>query len=397
MSTQSLQLLAVGFSARWMQESAFRGGLRSHAVDFFADADTRRFGPVTKVARWREVPRVAATLRPEAILVGAGFETQLAIVKRLRAVAPLFNSTAVSALASRNPVQWAAALQKSGLLIPRMVPQLARGFTEEELGKGRWLVKSRRSAGGNRVRVWKHVAPQSLGGDRLARGEYLQQRIEGEPYSLLFWLQPCQRCCLGVFRQLCGVAALGAKPFQFAGAVGPLPFDAKRAALIQGVGDQLYAELGLTGLIGVDLIQSSEGLFAIEINPRPTATAELWERAFSNQSLVKALWESHAGKLERGLSVDGAIRAVHGKGILYWRESRPLIVNQSRADIFQRAWLEGWLKDLPAEGTLIEPGEPVATVFAEGVSEEVVRAELLSRADKLRIQLVGGGAPTDDL
>jgi len=387
MSTQTLPLLSVGFSARWMQESAFRAGLRCHAVDFFADADTCEFGPVTKVVSWRDVPRIAAALRPETILIGSGFETQPAIVKRLRGVAPLLNSSAESVSVSRNPARWGPVLESAGLRVPRMLTRLSPGSMAEPLSADRWLLKNRYSAGGNRVRAWEPAEFQSIGSNPLARGDYLQQRIEGQPHSLLFWLQPNQRRLLGFFRQLCGEASLGAKPFQFAGAVGPLPIDAKHAALFQRVGDQLYSEIGLTGLVGVDLIHSGEGWFAIEINPRPTATADLWERAFPNQSLVKALWETHAGRLEAELIGNPASSELHGKGILYWRESRALMVDRARASWFRQSWQDGWLKDLPAEGSSIEPGAPVATVYAQGTSEEAVRAELFTRADALRNQL----------
>ncbi|MFM7564589.1 MAG: ATP-grasp domain-containing protein [Planctomycetota bacterium] len=390
MSTQTLQLLVVGFSARWLQESASRGGLRSRAVDFFADADTGEHGPVSKVSSWRDVPRLAASWKPEAIIVGGGFETQPAMVKRLRAVAPLLNCSTESCLASRDPRRWSAPLESAGLRVPRMLVEAKSEEIREESDRGEWLVKNRYSAGGNRVRQWKRVEDILARKGRRARGEYLQQRIEGEPYSLLFWLQPGQRLCLGFFRQLCGEASLGAKPFQFVGAIGPLPVDTEEVVLFQRVACTLADDLGLSGLVGVDLIRSAHGLFAIEINPRPTATAELWELAFSNQSLVGKLWEARAGRLlnPEWIAADSN-NGMKGKAVVYWREERPLIVDSPRADLFRRAWLDGWLKDLPAEGTTIEAGEPVATVFASGLSCAEVRTKLQSRVDNLLKELTG--------
>lgn len=394
MKTSKLQLLAVGFSARWLQESAFLGGLRSHAIDFFADADTCEFGPVSRIARWRDVPRVAASLLPEAILIGSGFETQPAMVRKLRAVAPLLNTTRESRLASRDPRCWAPVLQSAGLRVPKMRAEAFRGSAEQTdclaepaLGSPQWLVKHRYSAGGNGVREWSPLIAAGECHVSLARGEYLQQRIEGEPHSLLFWLQPDQRSCLGFFRQLCGDAALGAKPFQFAGAIGPLPIDAPQTALFQRVAESLFAELGLRGLVGVDLIQAGTHWYAIEINPRPTATTELWERAFPGQSLVGKLWESHAGGRDARLVVPGANGPVQGKAILYWNAPQSLLIDAQRARRLRQGWLDGWLKDIPGEGATIEPGEPVATVFATGPSAAGVRAELQTRADSLRRDL----------
>jgi predicted ATP-grasp superfamily ATP-dependent carboligase len=389
MSTQTLQLLVVGFSARWLQESAFRGGLRSRAVDFFADADTGELGPVCKVSSWRDVPRLAASWKPEAIIVGGGFETQPAMVKSLRAVAPLLNCSTESCLASRDPRRWSAPLESAGLRVPRMLVEAKSEEFLKEAERGEWLVKNRYSAGGNRVRQWKLVEDSLVGKGRLTRGEYLQQRIEGEPYSLLFWLQPDQRLCLGFFRQLCGEASLGAKPYQFVGAVGPLPVDAEEVVLFQRVAGTLADDLGLSGLVGVDLIRSAQGLFAIEINPRPTATAELWERACSNQSLIGKLWEARAGGLNSDWRVADSDRGLHGKAVVCWRESRPLVVDSIRAGLFRRAWMDGWLKDLPAEGTTILNGEPLATVFAYGESCPAVRAALQTRVDNLLKELTG--------
>jgi predicted ATP-grasp superfamily ATP-dependent carboligase len=143
-------------------------------------------------------------------------------------------------------------------------------------------------------------------------------------------------------------------------------------------------------LVGVDLIRSAHGLFAIEINPRPTATAELWERASSNQSLIGKLWEARAGRLlNPEWSAADSNYGMKGKAVVYWREERPLIVDFPRAGLFRRAWLDGWLKDLPAEGTTIEAGEPVATVFASGLSCAEVRTKLQSRVDNLLKELTG--------
>lgn len=397
MKTSKLQLLVVGFSARWLQESAFLGGLRSHAVDFFADADTCQYGPVSRVARWRDVPQVAASLNPEAILIGSGFETQPATVRRLGALAPLLNTGRESRMASRDPGRWAPVLRAAGLQLPKMQAGSSRDLSAPTLPLGQqsresldWLVKHRYSAGGNGVREWP---PMTAAGDRrgsLARGEYLQQRIAGEPHSLLFWLQPDQRSCLGFFRQLCGDAALGAKPFQFAGAIGPLPVDDRQSARFQRVAEALFADLGLRGLIGVDLICVGESCFAIEINPRPTATAELWERAFPGQSLIGKLWEAHAGGRDARLASNAVSAAIHGKAILYWSGPRSLLIDAGQAERFRQAWLDGWLKDLPAEGTTIEPGQPVATVFAVGPDAEGVRAELQTRVDALRRELERG-------
>jgi predicted ATP-grasp superfamily ATP-dependent carboligase len=389
MSTQTLQLLVVGFSARWLQESASRGGLRSRAVDFFADADTAEFGPVSKVSSWRDVPRLAASWRPEAIIVGGGFETQPAMVKRLRAVAPLLNCSTESSLASRDPRRWSTTLESTGLLVPRMLVGAIPEEFREESARDEWLVKNRYSAGGNRVREWKRVKYSRARRGRLTRGEYLQRRIEGDPCSLLFWLQSGQRLCLGYFRQLCGEASLGAKPFQFSGAIGPLPVDTEEAVLFQCVADALADELGLSGLVGVDLIRSAQGLFAIEINPRPTATAELWERAYSNQSLIRKLWEARAVRLNPEWSVADSNSELHGKAVLYWQEAQPLVVDSNAAGLFRRAWLAGWLKDLPAEGATIVNGEPVATVFASGRSCTAVRAELQTQVDNLLKELTG--------
>jgi predicted ATP-grasp superfamily ATP-dependent carboligase len=389
MSTQSLQLLVVGFSARWLQESASRGGLRSHAVDFFADADTREFGPVSQVSSWRDVPRVAASLIPEAMIVGGGFETQPAMVKRLRGIAPLLNCSTESSLASRDPLRWSDSLKSAGLLVPRMLIGATSQEFRDESVRGEWLVKNRYAAGGNRVREWNRVQANSNPSVRLARGEYLQQRIEGEPCSLLYWLQPSQRVCLGFFRQLCGESSLGANPFQFAGAIGPLPIAAEETLLFQRLADTLSADLGLSGLVGIDLIRSAQGFFAIEINPRPTATAELWERAFPNQSLIGKLWEARAGRLNPEWSEGDWSHELHGKAILYWRGAQPIVVDEVRAGLFRQAWLDGWLKDLPAAGTLIDPGAPMATFFASGLSYPAVRAELQARVDRLLQELTG--------
>src|SRR5207249_313535 len=81
---------------------------------------------------------------------------------------------------------------------------------------GRWLVKPVAGAGGAGIRfAGPHVRTSR-------RRVYLQEFIDGEPFSAVFLADSGGCRLLGVTRQLVGEPWLHATPFRYGGSIGPL-------------------------------------------------------------------------------------------------------------------------------------------------------------------------------
>ena len=295
------------------------------------------------------------------------------LVGQLAQIRPLWGNSADVLRRVRHPQLVAAALRGQGLLGP------AVAFDAHQLCReGSWLRKSLRSSGGAQVSRWDRSAPTgSLGED-----EYFQEFVEGLACSAVFVGSGRKAVLLGVTRQLIGVRWSGGDGFRYCGSVGPLTLPNAVAENFVRIGAVLAHEFELAGLFGVDAIVNAEGVWPVEVNPRYTASVEILERAFGIRAMGLHVAACQAGELP----APHAVSRQHpcGKAILF-------ATNRVEITADFEAGLEAdvsspWpaLADLPARGTIIEPGWPILTVFAEAASEREVLDALRRQAARIR-------------
>jgi predicted ATP-grasp superfamily ATP-dependent carboligase len=134
--------------------------------------------------------------------------------------------------------------------------------------------------------------------------------------------------------------------------------------------DRLVRVTGLRGLAGLDFLLDGDRITALEINPRPTATFELYDDDFP-AGLVP--W--HLASFERPVPEFGALlgrgagthRAI---GVVYARDPVTIPGNAS---------FPSWCRDLPCTGSTIAAGAPVLSVFAEAASSDEAEREIDQR------------------
>jgi predicted ATP-grasp superfamily ATP-dependent carboligase len=171
------------------------------------------------------------------------------------------------------------------------------------------------------------------------------------------------------------IEARGEAPFCYAGAVGSILVDGRLRARTQACLDRLVRVTGLRGLAGVDFVLDDGEPVAIEINPRPTATFDLYDDDF-----VEGLVHWHMLSFERPIP-DFARRPGRGGGrcralgIVY--ADRPVRIP---AD----ATFPDWCRDLPCAGTTVATGAPVLSVFAEAQTSEAAGRLLDARSEAVR-------------
>ena len=370
--TASLTILGV--SVRAAAQAARRAGFLPHSIDLFADLDTREAGSTCKVARYPDgfLPALDES-PPSAWMYTGGLENYPTLVGKLAERRPLLGNPAAVLLRVRDPVQL------SGFL-------LAEGFRYPQVGLSefadRRVFKPLRSGGGRGVQLI------TAGSGQLVPKDCYQQRfIEGRSISALFVAAPQHCRLLGATSQLTGKDFGLPEPFAYVGSLAPLTCSSDVLAELYRLGSKLADHFQLRGLFGVDLILRNEELWVLEVNPRLTASAEVAELAIGCNPVALHVAACEGGQsfdsLKRASPNKGGLPLMHGKCIVYARTHG--VARESYSELIAR-WqqcAETLIADLPQEGARFSPGEPIATVFANGTSEAEVVGLLRERADQV--------------
>jgi len=393
----SPHVLVAGVSTRAAAESAARAGFRVTAIDAFGDLDQHPLVAAHMLERKfsaHAAARAARGIECDSVAYLSSFENHPKAVATLARGRTLWGNTPAVLRRVRDPLALARALRERGFVVPAVRSNLEPGTMNREPGtvnrEPPWLVKPLSSGGGRRVRRWSP-------GTRLSRGCYLQEFIEGAPGSVVFAAAGGCSVPLGISRQLVGDGAFGATGYQYCGSI-LMPYDdtdGDAAALSAAVA----AEFGLAGVNGIDFISRGGRAYAVEVNPRWSASMELVELAYG-----VSVFGAHAAACAHGQLPDfdlgSAQRRAHvlGKAVVFARQD--VVVGDTST------WLPAVpdspdppdlpdspdlpdrpdppaLRDIPKAGEHIAAGQPVCTVFASGDSVTGCHAALVERARRV--------------
>ncbi|MEY4413106.1 MAG: hypothetical protein RIQ53_399 [Pseudomonadota bacterium] len=303
-----LRLAVLGLSARQLAERAREEGCEVVlAADLFGDADTRRASrrwcdlrlqadetvqPGLEAGLQLSEPGFAAALRQARAagaagwLAGAGFEAQPRLLALGARLLPLFGTPPLAQQAVRRPQAFFGLLARHGLPHPDWLPLPATDEEIAALGSG-WLLKQAHASGGAHVRRWQLGEPAPAAG--WAEGSYLQCHMPGQPMSATFVADGHVAELLGYNRQI--VAGRGARPWRFAGVIGPLPVPAAVRSVIEQALAVLVPAFGLRGLCSLDFLWDGHGLpQLLEVNARPPASLALYPQAAPLSAHLAACW-----------------------------------------------------------------------------------------------------------
>ena len=281
----------------------------------------------------------------------------------------------------RDPWLVARALRARRIPVPAVGAVPANAVEATVAGEvERWLVKPRASGGGHGVRVWEHSTSTDRGFPRRC---YLQELIEGTPGSVMFVAAEGRAMPLGIFRQLIGEPAFGAKDYQYCGNIlasaddPPFAHDqvlVERACMLASA---IAEEFDLVGVNGIDFVARGGVPYPTEVNPRWSASMELAERAydvsvFGMHASACSIGTLPQFDLMKARRSGGAI----GKAVVFAR--RDVVMGDTRA------WLgDATVRDVPHPGERIPAGRPVCTVFANGADSTACHAALVERAQRV--------------
>ena len=145
-------LLIVGASGRAAAASAIRAGFDPFVIDLFADADTKRLGPVLRCP-FADYPHgflsLAKQAPPGPWMYTGGLENHPNVVAAISETRPLWGHSPVQFADLRDPFRLFSILHVRGYRCPQVCPFAAHP-------SGRWLVKKFNSGGGRGIAEYSH-------------------------------------------------------------------------------------------------------------------------------------------------------------------------------------------------------------------------------------------------
>jgi hypothetical protein len=267
------------------------------------------------------------------------------------------------------------------------VPETSKSFVDlrEKLGteSSRILRKPYKSGGGYRIREYRS---NSWNEGQIDSDYYFQEYLEGKPCSAVFLANGESAVLLGISEQLIGEQRLGAHGFKYSGniVVEAEPAVLKEAERISSLLTKMFS---LKGLNGFDFILKEGQIFFIELNPRYTASMELFANSTEKTLFSlhrnafdgilpgpKVSYEGIASKVPDIPAAGALIPGSHAKGILYAR--RNLLIEKELIPFFMK-YSHGYgrdfvLKDVPEKGERIDRHNPVCSVLVGKVKRKEV-------------------------
>ena len=369
-------LAVAAISARMMAEAAAQGGFEVVALDLFGDRDTRQ-----ACAEWLPIGtpkhcRIDAELTLRALrglarrgevagwVAGSGFEGLPALLEQGAAILPLIGTAAAAVRRVRDPLAF------FGFLDSVRIGHPATRAAAPPDGDG-WLLKNASGTGG-----W-HIRPAMRRPDVVVPEHgYFQRRVPGLAMSATFIANGRDACVLGFNEQL--VCSVGANPFVFCGAIGPVPLGAAATHEVTRALRLLAAEFSLRGLGSLDFMLEGDEVALLEINPRPSASMALYA-----QRLPQGVMAAHVRACQHAelpaltTTLPRSLPEVRGSEIVFARSRVALHVPAAAARLGRLPFCH----DLPATDGVFDAGEPVCSVSAAGASTEAVRTQLSQRRE----------------
>lgn len=364
-SDEAPDLVIVGIAARALAGAARRAGLRAIVLDLFGDDDTRALAyeaiPLRRLGGlafdpedlFEQLAIHAAGDLP--VLLGTGFEQDPAMVERIGRQFRLVGNSGSTLAWLKEPVIFMRLLANLGIPHPTVftgpAPEGMRTLEKRVGGSGGWHV---RPAGAPRGTGW-----------------YVQEFVEGETYSALFIGNARTARVLAFSRQWC--EPTDEAPYRYGGAAGPVAIDPAIRTAVGTALDRIVGATGLVGLASADFMITAGGWTLLEINPRPGATLDVFDRE-PLPPLLKLHLEACEGRLPDVAPLESASEVGARAAAVFYAPS-PFDI---RLDP-----LPEWVADRPPQGTRVEAGEPVCTVLGEGRDAEEARRVVSERIDEL--------------
>ncbi|MBK8817450.1 MAG: ATP-grasp domain-containing protein [Methylococcaceae bacterium] len=358
MFPKSVYVLLVANSARMLAQAARLAGFKPVVIDIYGDQDTAQFAEAMQQTASLSANDLGNALDKMCgypinfAVFGSGFENELDGLERLASrFIVLGNHSELTNFLQNKPAFFS-------LLSDLKIPYPDASFQKPD-SYANWLIKPMKGQGGTGIRRYRCDEDVS---DQI----YWQKYQQGIPHSVLFLANGERSQIVGFNKQW--MTRLNDKDeFIFSGIINATALTNEQKIEIKGWLDSLVAELSLKGLNSMDFIQSGRNCYVLEINPRPSASMQLYDDDLFVRHIKACDGELYALKQNTA--------EITGFQVVY--ATQDLIIPAG----FQ--WPEG-VQDLPRENTRISVGRPICSMIMHAQDPETV-VELLQKQQEFII------------
>ncbi len=378
--------MIIALSTRPFVDAAVKAGYAVTAIDAFADEQTVALAEKSMVVAYGRNGFDANALMValdaldlgqfDGFVYGGGFESQPELLFKLTEKLPLIGNCSDTVAAVKTPAVFFAALQRLNIKYPEVC------YAYPEARASTYLTKFAGGSGG--MHMYSADARNSL-----LEGEYYyQKKIHGRPVSLLFLANKHDIEVVGFNEQWLSPSA--DTPYRYGGAVSHMELSTSVQQQLMNAAQKLTVEFGLLGLNSLDAIVAETGtaeyvsrpggeVFVLEINPRLSATFDLYSSAEHN------LFERHVNVCLSKISLnhdDLNRNAAYQLG-LKCKAHAIVYATEQIALSAPTVWPD-WVSDTPPLSEkvfIISIGEPVCTVHACADTADMAKKIAQSRVE----------------
>ena len=341
-----------------LAQGAVRAGLRPLVIDLFGDQDTLDQSTACLRVRALSLAELLPRIRilqdrypVSDAIYGSGLEQDDQVLDTLQEKFRLRGNTPDTFRRVLDKEHFFQVLSRLHIDFPEVLWSLPGGTDK-------WLVKPCRGQGG----VGIQYATSAMADDAPQQDCYWQRCIDGQAMSALFLADRRESVMIGCNRQWT-VNLRSGQQFVLSGLINRVQLPARARKKITVWINSLVTAFSLTGLNSLDFIWDGRQIWLLEINPRPSASMQLYDTDYP----LGLLWEHLRSNLSR---LPEAAAPPRGWQILY--APKKLRIPTALQ------WPQ-WTADRPCGGSLIYTHEPICSIIACGNSQDEVFERLHSR------------------
>ena len=369
-------------------------GYRVVAIDAFSDAQTTTLAEKTLVVKYDEFGFNAQDLLQTldalnnqnldndglqlsqfaGFVYGSGFEAQPDLLRKVAALIPVIGNSPATLAAAKHLNVFFTAMQRLNIKHPETLEQIPA-----DVDLSGYVRKFSGGSGGMHIQSAMAVSGQALD------CHYFQRKLAGVPVSLLFIANGAGVEVVGFNEQWVSVSAQ--LPYRYGGAVSNAALSVTVQQQLLEAARRLTREFDLLGLnsldaivhsteAGTDIATKIEQVYVLEINPRLSATFDLYENS-------GVLFERHVQAC-----VDRRLANVHElQNDVAGSKAHAVVYADVDIMLEPKVVWPGWVTDTP--GLLSSPlkivaGAPVCSVLACAANADVAKKEVLTRVQQIK-------------
>lgn len=344
-------ILIVASSGRMLAQAANRAGLKPLVIDLFADQDTQ-----SHAEDWRLIPSLAIEhLAPavdffvkrypvEAVIYGSGLEYFPESLFYLHAQLHILGNAPDIFVRLLNKQDFFSALDSLKISYPEI------SFITPD-PESNWLIKPMQGQGGVGIKFFRQQDADNA-------SVYWQKHQPGNSHSVLFLANGETLQVIG-FNSQWTAKVSDAESFVFSGVMNHTHLTDQQKQKITSWLNQLVPLFKLKGLNSLDFIQAGDKSYVLEINPRPSASMQLYEGD----------WLTAHIDASQGFLCDHVPPQMGYTGYQIVYAAQDLLIPA----LFE--WPEGCM-DLPVSGARISIGQPICSMIAHQKQAQAVLKQL---------------------